>query len=102
MEVRKPDELYGDKAYDTFIVRTYLSGRRIKAQIPRRSTKRHPGRPSSFDEASYKKRRSSVERFFSVLKGGFRRLAIRYERLASTFRGLIQIACFIIHWRVSQ
>ena len=102
MEVRKPDELYGDKAYDTFIVRAYLSGRRIKARIPRRSRKRHPGRSASFDEASYKKRRSSVERFFSVLKGGFRRLAIRYERLASTFRGLIQIACFIIHWRVSQ
>lgn len=96
----RPKKVYADSAYDTFIVRVYLGRRRIKPQIPSRSRKRHRGRPPSFDEASYKKRRSSVERFFSMLKGGFRRLAIRYERLASTFLGLIEIACFIILWRV--
>lgn len=97
---KRPKELYADKAYDTFIVRWYLRKRRIKPQIPRRSRRRNPGRPPVFAECSYKKYRSSVERFFSMLKGGFRRLAIRYERLASTFMGLINIACFIIHWRV--
>lgn len=96
----KPNKVYADSAYDTFIVRSYLRRRRIKPQIPSRSRKRQRGRPPSFDEASYKRHRSSVERFFSMLKGGFRRLAIRYERIASTFLGLIEIACFIIHWRV--
>jgi hypothetical protein len=30
-------------------------------------------------------------------QGGFRRLAIRYERLASTFLGFVRLACSIIH-----
>ena len=96
----RPKELYADKAYDTFIVRWYLRKRRIKHQIPRRSRKKCSGRPPTFDKEAYKKNRSGVERFFSMLKGGFRRLAIRYERIASTFMGLIHVACFIIHWRV--
>ena len=96
----RPNEVYADSAYDTFIIRCYLGRRRIKPQIPIRSRRRHQGRHMSFDETAYKKHRSSVERFFSMLKGGFRRLAIRYERIASTFLGLVQIACFFIHWRV--
>ena len=79
-----------------------MERRRIKAQIPRRSRKRHKGRTPSFDEEGYKRNRSSVERFFSMLKGGFRRLSVRYERLSSTFLALIQIACFIILWRFLQ
>ena len=98
----RPKEVYADTAYDNFIVREYLRRKCIKPQIPKRSRKRRRGRPPSFDEASYKKHRSSVERFFSMLKGGFRRLAVRYERLASTFQSLIQIACFIILWRDLQ
>ena len=100
IHLRKPNELYADKAYYTFIVRWYLSEKRIKAQIPKRSKKRHRGRPPTFDKAGYKKNRSSVERFFSWLKMGFRRLAVRYERLQSTFLGFVHLACFVIHWRV--
>lgn len=98
---KRPREVFADLAYDTFLVRLFLSRRRIKAQIPKRSKKKHPGRPFSLDKESYKKNRSSVERFFGWLKGGFHRLEVRHERLASTFLGLIQIASFIIHWRVS-
>jgi IS5 family transposase len=97
---RKPKKVYADKAYSTFIVRWYLGKRRISAQIPSRAIKRRPGRPIKMDEDAYKKRRSSVERFFSMLKGGFRRLAIRYERLATTFLAFVKIACFLIRWRV--
>ena len=43
--------------------------------------------------------RSCVERFFAWLKS-FRRITIRYERLKTTFLGLIQIACIFIHLRV--
>jgi transposase len=44
--------------------------------------------------------KSGVERFFAWLTNGFRRLAIRWERLTSTFTGFIQLACIIIYLRV--
>ena len=100
MRLRKPRELYADKAYDTFIVRWYPQRKRIRAQIPKRGRKRHRGRPPTFDQTGYKKNRNSVERFFSWLKTGFRRLAVPYERLESTFLGFVHLACFVIHWRV--
>jgi len=39
-----------------------------------------------------------VEKFFGWLKS-FRRIIIRYERLASTYRALVTIALTIIHLR---
>ncbi|MEM1558275.1 MAG: transposase [Thermoproteota archaeon] len=45
--------------------------------------------------------RSAVERFFSCITS-FRRINIRYERLASTFLALIQVAYIIIYLRVLQ
>jgi transposase len=44
--------------------------------------------------------RAAVERFFAWLKGGFRRLALRYERRLATFAALAHLACFMIAWRV--
>ncbi|MEM2539641.1 MAG: transposase [Candidatus Methanomethylicia archaeon] len=49
----------------------------------------------------HKSMRSAVERFFSWITS-FRRITIRYERLASTFLAFIQIACIIIYLRVLQ
>lgn len=40
---KRPTEVYADKAYSTFIVRMYLRRRYVKAGIPSRSRKRHPG-----------------------------------------------------------
>jgi transposase len=45
--------------------------------------------------------RSSVERFFAWLKS-FKRITIRYERLATTFLALVHIACILIYLRVLQ
>ncbi|MEM2755686.1 MAG: transposase, partial [Candidatus Methanomethylicia archaeon] len=59
------------------------------------------GRPYRLDRKAYKSMRSAVERFFSWITS-FRRITIRYERLASTFLGFIQIACIIIYLRVLQ
>jgi transposase len=39
-----------------------------------------------------------VERFFGWLKS-FRRIIMRYERLASTYNALLTIASIIIHLR---
>lgn len=94
-----PREAFADVAYDTFLARLFLSRRRIKASIPRRSKKKRPGRPLFYDKEAYKKNRSAIERFFGWLKGGFHRLEIRHERLSSTFLGFVQIASFIILWR---
>jgi transposase len=41
---------------------------------------------------------SAVERVFGWLKS-FRRIIIRYERLASTYKALVTIASIIIHLR---
>jgi transposase len=58
------------------------------------------GKPYRLNPEAYKRIRSDVERFFAWLTSGFRRLAIRWERLASTLTGLIQLACVIIYLRV--
>jgi len=57
------------------------------------------GRPYRLNRETYKRIRSYVERFFAWLKP-FRRITIRYERLKTTFLGLIQITCILIHLRV--
>lgn len=80
-------------------VREYLH-RRIKASIPenkRNPKRRKRGRPRRFSKESYAKR-SAVERFFSRIKMGFRRIIITYERLDRIFRVLVIIATFFIYW----
>jgi len=42
--------------------------------------------------------RAAVERFFAWLKGGFRRLALRYERLLTIFAPRVYLACFPVAW----
>ncbi|MEM2498443.1 MAG: transposase, partial [Candidatus Nezhaarchaeales archaeon] len=82
-------------AYDTEDVRTYLKRRGIKANIPvnpRNRRKPRHGRPYRLDREAYKHMRSSVKRLSAWLRGGFRRLVLRWERLTSTFLGFIQIA----------
>jgi len=51
---------------------------------PRNRQKPKRGRPYRLNTEAYKRMRSSVERFFAWLTGGFRRLALRWERLANT------------------
>lgn len=94
---RRPGRVYADTKYDMPLNRFYLAGKRIQAQIPRRSKKHSM---AEFDEAEYKSHRSSVERFFSWLKEGFRRMGFRYERTPAAYLGFIHLACFVIHWRV--
>jgi len=97
----RPREVHAGSAYDTKEVREYLR-RGIKTNIlvnqrNRRKPKR--GRLFRLNNEIYKRTRSSVERFFARFKS-FRRITTRYERLKTTFLGLIQIACILIHLRV--
>lgn len=76
----------------------YLGSRGIAASIKEhvnKKKKKRPGRKSFFDYETYAKIRSSVERFFSWLKS-FRRIQTRYDRLASTYRGFVQLGCVLI------
>jgi hypothetical protein len=96
----RPERIWADTKYHTFLVLTYLYNRRIRAQIRERSnTKPKQGRPNIFLYQDYKKVRSSVERFFGWLKS-FRRIQTRYERLASTYLGFIQLGCIMILMRL--
>ena len=92
----KPEQLYADAAYDTEHIRRGLESIGIEPNIlvnPRNGRK-----PKPYNIEPYRKMRSAVERFFGWLKS-FRRIIIRYERLASTYKALVTIASIIIHLR---
>ncbi|MGB8158904.1 MAG: transposase [Nitrososphaeraceae archaeon] len=96
----RPECVWADTKYHTFLVLTDLYNRGIGAQIKeRRNTKSKQGRPHVFLYREYMKVRSSVERFFGWLKS-FRRIQTRYERLASTYPGFIQLGCIMILMKV--
>jgi transposase len=91
-----PRELYADAAYDTESIRSYLSSMGVEPNIP--VNPRNGRRPRPYNLELYRRMRSAVERFFGWLKS-FRRIVIRYERLAVTYRAFINIACIMIHLR---
>jgi len=100
---RRLEELCADGAYDTREIRHHLRRRGVRASIPENPRgRRRPrrGRPYRFCRATYRVARAAVERFFAWLKGGFCRLALRYERLLTIFAPLVYLACFPVTWRL--
>jgi len=89
---RRPRRVVGDKGYSYPHIRRYLKRRGIRSTIPRRKDQ-HRGGP--FDKSIYRTR-NVVERMIRRLKN-YRRLATRYDKLATTFRTLWVIG-FIIMW----
>jgi transposase len=89
----KPTELYADSAYDTEHIRSTLNQMGIQANIPVTQetveSQNHTTKPHT---------RSAAERSFAWIKS-FRRITIRYERLASTYKALATTASIIIHLR---
>ena len=71
----------------------------IEDCIPRRRAKKRDGKghngKSRCNAVCY-----VVERFFSWLKNGFRRLRIRYERRSENCRAFANIASFMMYFRV--
>jgi transposase len=95
----RPKRVYADTKYSTPLVMMYLASRGIAARIKERANrKRKPGRPRMFDHETYSRIRSSVERFFAWMKS-FRRIQTRYDRLASTYLGFLQLGCVMILMR---
>jgi transposase len=92
----RPEELYADAAYDTEPIRRGLESMGIEPNIP--INPRNGRKPRPYNVEIYRRNRSAVERFFGWIKS-FRRIIIRYERLAVTYRAFINIACIITHLR---
>ena len=80
-----------DKAYDTNNILHALISQDIQAVIPPK-TNRIDQR--QYDENLYKDR-NKVERFFNLLKG-YRRIATRYDKTASSFLAFIHLASALI------
>ncbi len=88
----RPRRLAGDKGYSYPRIRRWLRQHRIEAVIPPRSDQRrqHRGRPLKFDREAYRQR-NVVERCIGWMKEN-RRVAIRYEKLAINYLGMLKLA----------
>lgn len=87
----EPEAFLADKAYDADALIDTLEERGITPVIPSKAN-RLIQRQTDF--ALYRER-NLVERFFCKLKG-FRAIAARYDKLASSFLAAIQLASVII------
>lgn len=85
--------LLGDRAYDSAELRQWLNGRGTKAVVPNKSNRKQP---FSFDRKSYKQRHR-IENAFCRLKD-FRRIATRYDRLATNFLAAVCLVAAIVWW----
>jgi transposase len=80
-----------DKGYDSAAIVAHIEALGAKAVIPQLSNRKNP-RP--VDWAQYKNR-NLVERFFARLKQ-FRRVATRYDKLATSFASFVYLAAAYI------
>ena len=87
---RRPEELYGDRAYDSQPHRESLRARGIKPRLARR------GEPHGSGLGVY---RWVSERAISWFHQ-FKRLRIRYERTAFMHEAFLSLACCLITFRV--
>jgi IS5 family transposase len=86
-----------DKGYDAKDLRRRLRTRGIRPQIPKRrwKTKKLRGRPIKKNVPRYQ-----VERTFAWFQRKYRRLVVRWERLAACFNAFLAIA--MIHMWVHR
>ena len=94
----RPGCLIADKGYDSRAFRAVLHQRQIRAHIPERAffgRRRRRGRPYLVDRARVAQR-WVIERTFAWLNNAFRRLRIRYERLAHGDEALCIMGCLLI------
>ncbi|MFE0203973.1 IS5 family transposase [Streptomyces sp. NPDC058985] len=98
----RPDQVIADKAYSSRGFRAYLRKRGIAHTIPEKTDQqrhrhnrgRHGGRPPTFDRHLYR-RRNVVERCFNRLKG-FRGIATRYDKTATSYEAAVNLASFLL------
>ena len=86
---KRPTKLHGDKGYDYWACRQALTRRGIKARIARKGIE---------SSSRLGRHRYVIERCLEWVTR-FRRLARRYDRKASHFRGFLRLACAVICYR---
>jgi hypothetical protein len=86
---KRPKVIATDKGYDAKDLRRQLRTRGIRAQIPKRvwKTKKPRGRPIKIDVPRFQ-----AERTFAWFQKKYRRLVVRWERLAVCFAAFLAIA----------
>jgi transposase len=82
-----PQQMLGDKGYDSEAVRQDIEQRGGKAQIPSIASRKIQ---HAVDKAVYALR-NRIERFFNRLKNS-RRVATRYDKLTASFAGFVLLA----------
>jgi len=84
----QPAKFAGDKGYSADWIRDLLRDLGIVPVIPYKSNEK--GSSKRFDKKSYR-RRNIIERCVNSLKW-FRRVATRYEKLATHYLGMVTLA----------
>ena len=84
----QPAKVAGDKGYSAGWLRQWLRERGIEPVIAHQ--KNEKGRRGKFDRKAYR-RRNIIERCINGLKW-FRRVATRYEKLATHYLGMVCVA----------
>jgi len=86
-----PDQMLGDKGYDSQAVRDEIQQRGGEAEIPSTATRKIQ---HTVDNAVYALR-NRIERFFNRAKNA-RRVATRYDKLIESFAAFVLLACIRI------
>lgn len=91
IEKIQPEAVLADKAYDADALLAYIDSKDAKAVIPPKTNRKNQ---RTFDKHQYRNR-NVIERFFAKLKQ-FRRIATRYDKLASRFGSFVALAASVI------
>ncbi len=91
LEPIQPEAVVADKAFDADALLDCIKRKNAKAVIPPKANRKEQ---RSFDRDQYRNR-NVVERFFARLKQ-FRRIATRYDKLASRFASFVALAAAIL------
>ena len=88
-----PERLIGDNAYESDRLDAELARRGVELIAPHRRTRKQ--RTQDGRALRRYRRRWKVERLFAWLQN-FRRIVVRYERVAENFLGMLLLACGLI------
>ena len=91
-----PEQMLGDKGYDSEAVRNDIEERGGEAAIPSTATRKIQ---HAVDKALYALR-NRIERFFNRAKNS-RRVATRYDKLIESFAAFVLLACSMHRWTSS-
>jgi len=85
--------LHGDKGYDSNAVRRKIEVRGAAPNIPPKANRRWK---NCFSPRLYRDR-NAIERMFGRIKD-YRRIATRYDRLASNFLAAVCLVATVCYW----